>query len=192
MHTEDIQKRTTRSFNTLPFAKSSGQDKGKSNTPTAKTVLLFDGVCALCHSSVNFIIDRDPKANVSFAPLQSDVGEALLTKYNIPSKLDTIVRSLKQKSKEQTNKSKTKVLIQDGNAYTHSTAMLRVLRLLKMPWPLLSVFLVLPRFLRDPFYKGVGAIRYNVFGKVDFCRVPTADSNRRFLKSQPPTTQEKQ
>jgi predicted DCC family thiol-disulfide oxidoreductase YuxK len=41
-------------------------------------VVLFDGVCNLCSSAVQFIIDRDPKATFRFASLQSEAGAALL------------------------------------------------------------------------------------------------------------------
>ena len=37
-----------------------------------KPVILFDGVCNLCNSSVNFVIDRDPDGIFQFAALQSE------------------------------------------------------------------------------------------------------------------------
>ena len=59
---------------------------------TDHPIVLFDGVCNLCNASVNFIIDRDPRAAFHFAPLQSDRGRELLQQKGLPTEtLDTIV-----------------------------------------------------------------------------------------------------
>ena len=39
-----------------------------------KRVILFDGECNFCDSSVQFIIKRDPYAHFQFASLQSEIG----------------------------------------------------------------------------------------------------------------------
>ncbi|MEZ5023494.1 MAG: DUF393 domain-containing protein [Chitinophagales bacterium] len=46
-------------------------------------IVLFDGVCNLCNSSVQFTIKRDKNELLKFASLQSEVGESLLEKYNL-------------------------------------------------------------------------------------------------------------
>lgn len=40
-------------------------------------VVLFDGVCNLCNSSVNFLIDRDTAGRLRFASLQSEAARRL-------------------------------------------------------------------------------------------------------------------
>lgn len=128
-------------------------------------VLLFDGVCNLCNGSVNFIIDRDPAAYFKFAPLQSASGRALLEKHHLPSdRMDTLV------------------LVEDDHAYVRSTAALRIARRLVSPWPLLALFLIVPRFLRDLAYKLIAANRYRWFGKSESCRLPTPALRSRFLE----------
>ena len=53
-------------------------------------VILFDGVCNFCNSSVNFIIERDGKGYFKFAPLQSEIGEQYLDKFSIdPNETDS-------------------------------------------------------------------------------------------------------
>ena len=47
-------------------------------------VVLFDGVCHLCDNAVQFILKREKIAELSFAPLQSEVGQSLLLKYEYP------------------------------------------------------------------------------------------------------------
>ena len=74
-------------------------------------IILFDGVCNFCNGSVNFIIERDPAGYFKFAPLQSEIGEKLLSEHGIDK---TVTDSV--------------VLIEDDKAYTHSTAALQIAR----------------------------------------------------------------
>lgn len=130
----------------------------------AKSVLLFDGVCNLCNSSVQFILARDPKAKFRFASLQSDEGQALLQEFeDRPSDLSSVV------------------LIEDGQLYTRSDAALRVARQLSGGWPLLYAFIVLPRALRDAVYDWIARNRYRWFGKRDSCMIPSPELRSRFL-----------
>jgi predicted DCC family thiol-disulfide oxidoreductase YuxK len=127
-------------------------------------LVLFDGVCNLCNGTVNFIIDRDPAGYFRFAPLQSAVAQEHLSGTAAASAdLDTIV------------------LIEDGSAYVRSTAALRIARRLTAPWPLLYLFVAVPRPLRDAVYRLVAANRYDWFGKRDECRLPTPGLRERFL-----------
>ncbi|GAB2966780.1 thiol-disulfide oxidoreductase DCC family protein [Hymenobacter coalescens] len=129
------------------------------------SVILFDGVCNLCHGLVQFIIDRDPQARFRFASLQSETGQRLMPGgvNPDPENPDSVV------------------LIEDGQAYTHSTAILRILRHLGGGWRLLAAASVLPRFLRDAAYRFVARNRYRWFGKQNECWLPTPELKARFL-----------
>ncbi|HVP30136.1 MAG TPA: thiol-disulfide oxidoreductase DCC family protein [Myxococcota bacterium] len=132
------------------------------NEPRA--ILLFDGVCNLCHAAVRFVTERDPAGRFAFAPLQSELGRRLLRQAGLPEDtLDTVV------------------LLQDGRAYLRSDAMLRAMKRLRAPWPLASLALVVPRFLRDGVYDFVARHRYRWFGRKDACPVPTPEQRARFL-----------
>lgn len=132
-------------------------------------VVLFDGVCNLCNGAVNFIIDRDPEGHVQFAPLQSDLAQtALEARGHSALDLDTIV------------------LLTDDAVHVRSDAALRIARQLSGAWPLLSLFLWVPRPLRDAVYDWVASHRYDWFGKQDTCRLPTPALRRRFLAYDPP------
>ncbi len=128
-------------------------------------VVLFDGVCNVCDGTVDFLIRRDPAAHLRFAALQSDVGQRLMRQHGLddPS-IDSIV------------------LVEGGEAYVRSTAMLRIVRHLRFPWRALSVLAVIPRILRDPLYAAFARRRYRWFGKRDACRMPTAADRERFLE----------
>lgn len=133
------------------------------NSGTEK-IIFFDGVCNLCNASVDFIIRRDRHGVFRFASLQSDAArERLPASYVDSGTFETIV------------------LYENGQIYDRSTAALRISRHLSDAWPLFSVFLVLPRFLRDPVYRFISRNRYKWFGKSDTCRIPTPEERALFL-----------
>ena len=136
----------------------------KEEEKTSNPIILFDGVCNLCEGSVRFIIQRDPKEVFRFAPLQSPFGRSLLEKFRLPVHEIT-----------------TLVLVEGDDFYERSAAALRIARRLKMPWPILSVFLALPKFIRDPVYNWIARNRYRWFGKKEACLVPTPELKERFL-----------
>jgi predicted DCC family thiol-disulfide oxidoreductase YuxK len=130
----------------------------------SQPLILFDGVCNLCAWAVRFIIERDPQQRFKFASLQGEIGQRLLQEQGLKTdSLDSFV------------------LIENGVACSESTAALRVARHLSGAWPLFSVFLVLPRWLRDPIYRFIAKNRYRWFGKQDSCLMPTPELRARFL-----------
>jgi predicted DCC family thiol-disulfide oxidoreductase YuxK len=126
-------------------------------------IVLFDGVCNFCNGAVNFIIARDRGRKFRFAALQSAKGIELRTKHGIGDDVDSIV------------------LIDGDRAYLHSTAALRIARALGGIWSLGYALIVIPRPVRDWFYKLFAKYRYRLFGKKDVCMVPTPDVRERFL-----------
>ena len=46
----------------------------------SRPIILFDGVCNLCHGGVNFVLDTDNTSDgaLRFAALQSELGKSLL------------------------------------------------------------------------------------------------------------------
>lgn len=127
-------------------------------------IVLFDGVCNFCDSSVNFIIEQDRAGYFKFAPLQTETGQALLAEHNIDNiETDSVI------------------LIENEKAYTHSSAALRIARRLDGVWSWLYFFIVVPRPIRDFFYRVFARYRYRLFGKKDACMMPTPDIQARFL-----------
>ncbi|KOF02822.1 thiol-disulfide oxidoreductase DCC family protein [Roseivirga seohaensis] len=127
-------------------------------------ILLFDGVCNLCNSSVNFIIDRDPKKHFKFAALQSDFGQSKLKELGFnQEEFDSLV------------------LLSKGKVYRKSSAALRIAKKLNGLWPLLYIFILIPPFIRHGIYDIIGKNRYKWFGKQDSCRMPTPELKQRFI-----------
>lgn len=127
-------------------------------------IVLFDGVCNLCNRAVQFIIKRDPHARISFASLQSSIGQQLLERNKMP--------------KSDFN---TFVFIENGKIQTKSTAALKILRYLNGVWKWGYLLIVIPRPIRDAFYSYVAKNRYKWFGIQEHCMIPTKDTKKRFL-----------
>lgn len=134
--------------------------------PKNKQLILFDGVCNLCNNSVLYVIKRDKKDKFLFAPLQGEVGKSITSQFQIDTtKIDSILLY---------NPAKKKV-------YSKSTAALQVAKQLNFPTKLMTVFLIIPTFIRNLVYDFVAKNRYKWFGKKDACMIPTPELKAKFL-----------
>ena len=127
-------------------------------------IIIFDGVCNLCNSSVNFIIKRDPNSNFLFVPNQSVKAEELLKKYSLENQnLDTII------------------LIKNDKYYIKSDAVFEIIKELSGYWYLFGIFVILPKSFQDYMYGFISKNRYKFFGKKDFCMIPSKKLQERFI-----------
>lgn len=127
-------------------------------------IILFDGVCNFCNSAVNFTLKRNTKADIRFAPMQSEAGQKLLQQYNLP--VDDM---------------QSFIFIEAGIVYKQSTAALKVCRHLKGIWPMCYGFMIVPKFIRDGIYSWIAKNRYKWFGVQQACMIPTPEVRARFL-----------
>ena len=47
-------------------------------------LILYDGICKFCNRSINFILKHERQAELIFTPLQSNLGQSILKKHNLP------------------------------------------------------------------------------------------------------------
>jgi predicted DCC family thiol-disulfide oxidoreductase YuxK len=127
-------------------------------------VILFDGVCNFCNAGINFIIKQDKKKLFRFAALQSDAGQKILEKYNLPKEAFASF-----------------VLIDEGRVYQKSSAGLRVYGKLPWYWKWTQTFWITPPFVRNAVYDFIAKNRYKWFGKKEQCMIPTPEVRSRFL-----------
>jgi len=127
-------------------------------------VVLFDGVCNLCNSSVQFLIRKDRQARLRFASLQSEFGQAVLQKFNLPQ-----------------NNFSSFVLLEGEKIYLRSSAALRITRYLGGFWRVFQIFWIVPPFVRDAIYDFIAKNRYKWFGKKPECMLPSPELKERFL-----------
>ena len=136
----------------------------------ANPIILYDGVCGLCNSLVQFLLKRDKQGRLRFASLQSDFAAKVLQRHGIDAKdLDTVhvIENFEQP---------------DERVLQRSDAILRAGRELGSFWSVLSAGArVIPRALRDVVYGFVARNRYRVFGKYESCMLPDPNQRSRFL-----------
>ncbi|MFK7781504.1 thiol-disulfide oxidoreductase DCC family protein [Psychroserpens sp.] len=134
--------------------------------PKHKQLILFDGVCNLCNTSVLYVIKHDKKNQFMFAPLQSEAGKQIISKFSLDtSKTDSILLYSEEKGLS-----------------IKSTAALHIAKRLGFPRHLMSVFFIVPTFLRNWVYDFVARNRYKWYGKKDACMIPTPELTSKFLK----------
>ena len=136
-----------------------------SELPKEKKILLFDGVCNLCNSSVQYVIKKDKKDEFRFVALQSELGQEIVKHIGIADKnIDSIVLYL------------------PGIAYYYkSSAVIEISKSLQGFFNYGMLFRLLPTFLRDSVYDYIAKNRYKWYGKQESCMIPTPELKAKFL-----------
>jgi len=133
--------------------------------PKNKQIILFDGVCNLCNSSVQYVIKHDKKSKFMFMALQSNTANKLLKTHDIDAaQMDSILLYIPHKGIK-----------------AKSTAALKIAAQLNFPVCLLGMFMVVPKFFRDWVYNYIAKNRYKWFGKTTHCMIPTESLKQRFV-----------
>ena len=133
------------------------------NSKIKHKIILFDGVCNLCNSSVNLIIKHDKKDVFRFASLQSDFGQNLLSEFKLDSNITDSI-----------------VLVAENHCYIKSSAALRISKNMSGLYPLLFGFIIIPSFIRNWVYDYVAKNRYKWYGKNESCMIPTLELQEKF------------
>ncbi|WP_373400078.1 thiol-disulfide oxidoreductase DCC family protein [Algoriphagus halophilus] len=129
-----------------------------------QSIIFFDGVCNLCNTSIDFVIQRDKKDHFLVGALQDETSKRILERFEVDKNyLDSIV------------------LLESDQIYYKSTAALKIAKNLSGLWPLLHPLVILPESFRDFIYDWIGKNRYKWFGKKSTCRLPTKEERQKFL-----------
>ncbi len=118
----------------------------------------------LCNNFVNFVIKNDRKKAFKFTALQWSAGKKILRNEGLSQIAGSSI-----------------ILIENHKKYTKSTAVLRILKKLPLPYYILYVFIIIPPFIRNPIYSLFSKKRYKWFGKKDSCMMPGTELADRFL-----------
>lgn len=135
------------------------------NIPKDKKLILFDGICNLCNSSVQYVIKHDKKNTFLITALQSETGQKIIKKFNIDtSKTDSIL-----------------LYTEENGISSKSTAALKIAYHLGFPNSLISIFFIIPPFIRNWVYDYIAKNRYKWYGKKESCMIPTAELKSKFV-----------
>ncbi len=135
-----------------------------SDLPLNKKIILFDGICNLCDSSVQFIIKHDNQDIFRFVALQSDLGGKIIQHLGIhSSKVDSII-----------------LYVPNKTYYTKISAVTRIASELNSWHRFLSVFRFTGK-LGNFIYDFVAKNRYKWFGKKANCMISDTNVAVKFL-----------
>lgn len=128
-------------------------------------MILFDEVCVLCNAWAKFLIQHDTQARFKLASVQSPLGQAILKYYQMPTEhFDTML------------------VIKNGQAISESTAFLKVIEELGLPFSGLKIGYLIPKFIRDFMYRQIAFNRYRLFDTTDQCQFVSSHHQHHFLE----------
>lgn len=129
-------------------------------------IILFDAICVLCHGWAKFLIQHDHQQQFKLASVQSDLGQEILKYYQMPiDHFDTML------------------VVKNGQMYTESTAFLKVIEDLRLPFSSLKMGYCIPQKFRNFLYRQVALNRYRLFGTTDHCMLPSSENKQHFLEN---------
>ncbi len=131
-------------------------------TTLVRPIILFDGYCNFCSSTIDLIIKYDKGKRFLFAASQQGVGLKLVEEYQLQN-VDSVI------------------LIYKNKVYRYSTAILKICWLLGLPFNLFAAFLIVPPLFRNLIYKWIAKNRYKWFGKRSTCKIPDQKEKDRFI-----------
>ncbi len=132
-------------------------------------VVLYDGVCGLCHSGVRALMGLDRDRALHFAPLQGTTAARLGITWDDdgPAAADTFVFV------DNTGPEPVLHERMDGVAAE--------LRAIGRMTPVAAIIERTPKPIANGAYKLIAATRYRLFGKLDQCELPTRSQRERYL-----------
>jgi predicted DCC family thiol-disulfide oxidoreductase YuxK len=132
-------------------------------------LVLYDGVCGMCDGSVQLLLRKDHAKVLTFAANQGSTRRQIEGRRALPPADATIVLLRDYGTPEE--------LI-----FERSDAPLEIARLIGGNYAALAAGLRwVPRFLRNRVYAFVAKHRFRWFGRLETCRIPTAETRARFL-----------
>ncbi|MBT8343570.1 MAG: DUF393 domain-containing protein [Sulfurovum sp.] len=122
-------------------------------------VVVFDGVCGFCNKSIDTLMRLDQNKILMYTSLQGEYIKSLDVKPDLQSI----------------------IFYENGTLYYKSTAILKILRSLGGIWVFINIFYFIPRVARDFIYDVIAKYRYNIFGKMESCRMPKDGEEELFI-----------
>ena len=128
-------------------------------------LVVFDGFCVLCSSTVKFLLKIDKNKLLKFTTLSSG-----------PSLNDREENGIKSTQPASV------IYIEEEQVYTESEAIVRILIRIGGIWkPVAAMLRFIPRKWRDYLYRLIAKHRYRMFGKNKQCFIAPGKYTDRFV-----------
>lgn len=138
--------------------------RGAGSPVPGRPVIVFDALCVLCSANARFVLRHDRRGHFLLASMQGEAGAALYRRFGIdPTDPESLI------------------VVQGDRALRDSDAVFAIWSGLGWPWRALTLFRLVPRFLRDRLYRLIARNRYRLFGRREVCWVPRPDQVDRIL-----------
>ena len=131
-------------------------------------LMVFDGVCNLCSTSVQAVIRMDSQGLIRFSAVQSPYGRTLCELHGV-----------------NPDDPSTFLFFDRGQPRQASDAIVALLARMPRPWRWLRFLALIPRPVRDSAYRWTTHNRYRLFGRRATCMVPTPQLKARFIDVAP-------
>ena len=132
-------------------------------------LLLYDGACGFCASSVQWVLRHDRRGTLRFAALQGETARPILARHPELASVDSIVWV------EDAGGAGERVLVR-------SSAAVAVGWYLEGWWGMLATFAVgIPRVVRDWGYDFIARHRHQLTRNGPECLLPSPAEKKRFL-----------
>ena len=143
-----------------------------------RLLVIYDGECGFCNHSIRWLLRRDRKDRLRFAPSTAPAVQELLAAHGMPP--------VSPNSSTGNGPDTILVLRNTGTPIeellVRSNAILACLRVLPQPSPTFAAILrLIPRPIRESGYRFIARERYRIWGRYETCPIPTAEERHHFL-----------
>ena len=129
---------------------------------SSESIVFFDANCLLCSRFIKILLRFD-RQKFYYSGFESEVAKSIL-----PDGLR--------------HEPQTIVFHQNDESLVKSKAVFKIIRELRFPWPILTVFSILPTSLTDMIYDWLARHRLAWFGRSETCYIPTTEQKSRFFE----------
>lgn len=136
-------------------------DKKLNKLIQENVIVIYDGMCGFCDSSIQFILDNKPSEKLRFVAFQSDIGQSLVKNLKIEATLDSII------------------IIENKKYFKKSKAFFKILKYVNSPFGYLKYLNFIPSKITDFGYDSIAKYRYKLM--VQKCRILTEKEKAYFL-----------
>lgn len=143
-----------------------------------RLLVIYDGECGFCNHSIRWLLRRDRKDHLRFAPSTAPTVQELLAAHGMSP----------ASASSSTGNGPDTILVSRNTGtpieelLVRSNAILACLRVLPQPWPSFAAILrLIPRPIRESGYRFIARERYKIWGRYETCPIPTPEERRHFL-----------